>query len=490
MLASFLYRFSLCSVGLFILSSCQTVSQNAEEENNGPSHVPGDAEVQDAPEGGEKAAEELTLPTFEDPGGDLGLRALTQMALANSPVFAQAEGNIRVAEAQRRIIGEWQDPEFRTSFDWDDVRIPEVKIPGGGNDDAVRRNEQFGVRLRFYPPNPFEMRADIDKAMAEITYANYYYRQVGREVVQDVRALYQQLQFLQEDIKLGKGLYRVEVEEYQRMKKILDESPGGILRDPVDQQYLRAERKRGLTSSVEIRFQQVRAELASLVGLGNPSRISVVGVPNRPVVGFRDDTMTSLTELAFMNNLDLADLDRLQKLAEGDLRGFKAKKIPWVSFIEGGRDRTYSAHLAINDTWTVRIGMNVPIFSIFSKEGDIYKAQIRSYQKQAERFRKQIERRLTSAVANIEETRSGLARFDGETRDMVASLESIETDLAQFPIRQAEVVQQRRVMSLERSRNRLEAEEAYHDALLALEAIIRADIETVFRTRVPTAEIK
>ena len=63
---------------------------------------------------------------------------------------------------------------------------------------------------------------------------------------------------------------------------------------------------------------------------------------------------------------------------------------------------------------------------------------------------------------------------------MVADLQKIEADLSGFPQRQAEVLHQRRTTSLERTRDRLQAEEAYHDALLALEAIIRTDIESVF----------
>lgn len=299
-------------------------------------------------------------------------------------------------------------------------------------------------------------------------------------MVHEVRTLYQELQFLQEDIALGRAIYRLEREEYERLQRVLDE--GNQLRDPVDRQRRRAIERQGITSSPEIKFQQVRAQLAALVGLEDPGRIKVEGVPNRRVLGFHEDTVASLTEMAFMNNLKLADLDRLKRLAEGDLRGFKAKKIPWVSFIETGRDRSYSSHLAINDTWSVRIAVNVPIFSLFSKESDVYREQIRSYQNQAERYRAQIERQIASAVSNIQEAREGLARFDRETAEIIGEFEEMEASLLEaVPQKQAEVAHARRVVAMERSRERLEAEEAYHEALLNLESIIRNDIEAVFR---------
>ncbi len=475
---AFLHRIGWLLAAGLVLVSCESLKRMRPAEESGL-----EAGLDTRGERGTGAAGESSIPdapSFRDPGGDLNLQALTRMAVARSPAWAGAEGNLKVAQAQRRTVGEWEDPEFRGGFDWDDVRIPEVKVPGPGNDDAVRRNEQLATSVRFYPPNPFEIRAELDKSMAEISYAEYYLRQVGRDVVHEVRTLYQELQFLQEDIALGRAIYRLEREEYERLQRVLDE--GNQLRDPVDRQRRRAIERQGITSSPEIKFQQVRAQLAALVGLEDPGRIKVEGVPNRRVLGFHEDTVASLTEMAFMNNLKLADLDRLKRLAEGDLRGFKAKKIPWVSFIETGRDRSYSSHLAINDTWSVRIAVNVPIFSLFSKESDVYREQIRSYQNQAERYRAQIERQIASAVSNIQEAREGLARFDRETAEIIGEFEEMEASLLEaVPQKQAEVAHARRVVAMERSRERLEAEEAYHEALLNLESIIRNDIEAVFR---------
>jgi hypothetical protein len=187
--------------------------------------------------------------------------------------------------------------------------------------------------------------------------------------------------------------------------------------------------------------------------------------------------------MAFINNLKLGDLKRLEDLARGDLKEFKAQRIPWVSFLEAGRDRTFSDHLAINDTWSVRLAIDMPIFTLFSKEGEIYQEQIRSYQKQADRYRKQIERRIESAVANIRETREGLSRFDRETSEIISDLQKIEAEFTAMPQMQAEVLHQRRTRGLGRSRDRLKAEQSYHDTLLDLEEIIRDDIEAVFREK-------
>ncbi|MFT5189254.1 MAG: outer membrane protein TolC [Verrucomicrobiales bacterium] len=474
-MADSLFKLGLLSIMCWMAASCEsTFDGKPEDPFEKAAVVPGNAEVieKEAPD---------PLPTFQDPGGDLGLRELSHMALGNSPLFAEAEGNLRVAKAKRKIVGEWQDPQLRTGFDWDDVRVQDNKVPGP--DDSVRRNEQFGAGVRFYPPNPFAIRAEMDKAMAEISYAEFYLKQVGRELINETRRLYQELQFLQENISQGKGLIRLEKEEYQRLLEDFKANPGDRYRTSMDKQRLSAENKRGLTSSAEIQFQKVRAQLASLVGLGDARRISVSGVPNRPIVGFRDDTVGALTEMAFINNLKLGDLKRLEDLARGDLKEFKAQRIPWVSFLEAGRDRTFSDHLAINDTWSVRLAIDMPIFTLFSKEGEIYQEQIRSYQKQADRYRKQIERRIESAVANIRETREGLSRFDRETSEIISDLQKIEAEFTAMPQMQAEVLHQRRTRGLGRSRDRLKAEQSYHDTLLDLEEIIRDDIEAVFREK-------
>ncbi len=458
-----------------LLLSCQSFREPLDVSEK---PIPGNAEPID--EGISEDVSSPELPTFDDPGGNLDLRQLTQLALANSPAFASAEGNLNVAKAQRRALRHWRDPELRTGFDWDDVRVQES--PGGPGTDTTRRNEAFDVSVRFFPPNPWEMRAELSKALAEISYAEFALRQTGREIINQVRRLYQDLQFAQEDIRLGKGVYRLELEEYERLK-------AGSLRGPADNQKLRELDRLDTTSATEIRFQALRSELAALVGLEDPSRIRVEGVPNRPVVGFRPDTVEALTEMAFMNNLEIADLDRLQKLAQGDLAAFKATKIPWVSFFEMGRDRRYNEHLPVNDQYSARLAFNVPIFSVFSKEGEVYQEQIRSYKKQAERYRKQIQRRISSRINSIKNAREGLGRFDRETASIIAKYAAVENELNDALGNQAaEVAHRRRLKALERSRERLDAEEAYHEALLDLEEIIRGDIEEVFHKRADAAE--
>ncbi len=454
------------------LFSCKSLKWEDDAEFGRPEgEVLEKAEMVDTP----VEEESFETPEFVDPGGDLGLSALTQLALANSPVFAEAEGNLRVAEARRKIIGEWRDPEVRSAFSWDDVRVREVREPG--NNDEVRRQEAFDASVRFYPPNPLETRAELVKAMAEITYAEFYLRQIGRDIVNEVRRLYQELQFLRENINMGQGLYRLEQDEHQRLDKLLAE---GLPRDIVDRQRLAMIRKSDPAGAAKIRFQKTRADLAALAGISNASRIQVRGVPNRPLVGFRDDTLQSLTEIAFINNLKLADLQRLQQIADGDLKAFNARKIPWVSFLEIGRDRTFRDHLPVKDNWSARIAFNVPIFSFFSKEGQVYKEQIRSYQKQGERYRRQVERHIASTVSNIKETRNAIGKFDSETQNIINAMREIETELEPDPMRQANIAHERRVTALGRSRDRLAAEQAYHDALLDLEEIIRDDIEAVF----------
>ena len=243
-------------------ASCESTFDGNPEDpfKKEASVVPGNADI---------AAEETPepLPTYDDPGGDLGLRQLTQMALGNSPLFAEAEGNLRVAKARRKIVGEWENPQFRSGFDWDDVRVPKNKAVPGGTDE-VRRNEQFATSMRFYPPNPFVIRAELDKAMAEISYAEFYLKQVGRELINETRRLYQELQFLKENISQGKGLYRLEQEEYERLDSALKANPGQRLRAPVDQQRMAALSKRGLTSTAEIQFS-ITSNLVILNGSKN-----------------------------------------------------------------------------------------------------------------------------------------------------------------------------------------------------------------------------
>ena len=434
----------------------------------------------------DESADEKPMPApteFSDPGGDLGLRQLTELAIANSPEITAADTVTKVSRARRAIVGQWRDPELRTSFDWDDLRVNEVKEDG--NNDNIRRAESFAFSLRFYPPNPWEIRAEMHKAMAEINYADFIYKQASRDVINEVRGLYQELQFLTERARLGEGVYRLEQEEYQRLSELMKE---GGLRGPVDKARLRAlKTQTGEVTSDQIRIRKVRSQLAALVGINDGSRIKVEGVPDRPMIGFGPGSEASLSEMAFLNDLTLNDLTRLQRVSKSELSAYEARKIPWLSFLSLGRDRTFRDHLAVSDSWEIGLSFNIPLFTTFSKEATIHEEQIKGYQKQVARSRRQIERQIASAVANIRATRQDLGRFDGESRDIDQSFQKMEADMAMvdLPFEKAEVLHERRSMNLSRSRDRLTAEESYHDAILDLEVLIRADVESVFVSKNP-----
>src|SRR5690606_31021586 len=107
--------------------ACSQLSSNLRSPNSSES------ETAVIPSGEAPTAPEPAPVEPVDPGGNLNLNQLVRMAIANSPELARAEGDVEVARAERAAVFVIEDPEWRTDYEWDDVRRDQL----GG--DQIRR---------------------------------------------------------------------------------------------------------------------------------------------------------------------------------------------------------------------------------------------------------------------------------------------------------------------------------------------------------------
>ncbi len=463
-----LYRLPILLNACFVLVHCQSLDSHKQVASSLRSH-PFENKERYSPESAPRVSSR-----FVDPGGPLNLHQLTALAIANSAVGTAAEANARVARARYATIGEWRDPELRASFDWDDLRVNEV-VEAGGTDD-IRRAETLSMNVRFYLPNPWKIRAELYKSLAEIDYADFVVRQEQRNIANKVKRTYQKLQFLKARARIGDIIKELKQEEYERLDGLVRQ--GLSVRQQADKQRMMALRLRGRKFVSLAGIRKTRQELATLVGLNDPGRIQVTGPPNCPVIGVNALLLPTLTEIAYVQDPEINSVNRKRELARGDLSAFEARKIPWFSFIYIGRDSVYRDNLVTKDTYEIGLAIKVPIFTMFSKEESIYREQIRGFQKQAAQHRRQIERRIAGILMTIRTLQEDLERFDRESDEIGIAYREIRE--SGDPIARTEFAQQQTVMRLERVLERLVLAEAYHESILDLENIVRMDIEEIF----------
>lgn len=449
-------------LALFFSASCAQTSFAENSKKSGKEKVP--------------PVKERTSPVKKsndsETKGSLGLEELTRLAIERSPEIKKAESDLRVAQAKRNVIRLFKNPEVRPSYSWDN---PQQNSLSG---DRLREERSYGARIRLFPPNPWEMKTELRKIAQEESFADHFLTLLARQVAMEVRELYVHAQFMDEQVRIIDGAVQLDTRELDRLSKLL--ADGSIRRDAVDQQRIKATNKRGNGLVIASKINQAKAKLAAYVGLEDPRRIAVQGVPIAPLLDFHTDSAEVLASMAFLNNLEIAKISYGEALAQGKLQTLKAKKIPWFSFVEVGQSSDYrksdkGGTSRVNDNYGINLAIEVPIFTWLGKESRIYEEEIRGARAQVALYRERLLRQVRSAIANVRAASSSLADYDRDTVQITKELEeATASGLAERVFEKDEAL-------LNRRKERVEVEEGYYLAVLELEKIIGSDIRSAFR---------
>ncbi len=161
--------------------------------------------------------------------GSVGLRDLIALSLQNDPGLVALRRNIPVEVAAKRAAVQWRDPELRLGHTKNDDLL--LDHPGTGK-PAAGQNRNDGdksntVRVRFFIPKPSEMKALVNQAARKVDLASYEVIAAERKVILEVRAQYEELQYLSRKLEGSRKQIALIEEHVTKEKELLD--AGGCL---------------------------------------------------------------------------------------------------------------------------------------------------------------------------------------------------------------------------------------------------------------------
>ena len=351
--------------------------------------------------------------------------------------------------------------------------------PGGGNG-----RESVSALLRFQMPHPWQKRARVQRASAEIMLAEAQYLAEEDKLVREVRDLYQLLGVLQSKISAHR-------KRHQNFTSLRAEMEGsGEPEFALDAFRARQEMTKVSRDIREVvsDVDRARAQLALRCGLRDTSRIRSGGIITRRVVDLATLDPGYLLEMAMLYRSDIVESRGRLEIARAYLAEAGAAKIPWATFIDAGWNRQWrEGNSGTQDEWMVRLGIEIPLFEWIgiNKRSKEYGKAAASWELQlgAQRDRISAEvdlalERLRKSAASLRDYENDILRDQREIRESLAKTEAAPAGLAnyakgkRFKYDAEDMAQQNEI-------GRYEAYDDYNKSLMALEDAIGVRVEKI-----------
>lgn len=413
--------------------------------------------------------------------GKLGERELTLMAIARRPELEKLRGAIKTATAQKRAAHDLENPELRLSYaQSDDDRISDTR-KAINHADTNGPDNAWGVLLRFNLPNPWERKARIQRAAAEISLAEAEYYAGEDVVVRKVRGAFQGLSILngrlaaQTRRKAGFESYRDWIEKQNVPQLGLDLASARV------KVYNTLSDIRSLESDIAA----MRDDLAAFCGLADASRIET-SIKTRLVRNPAALDVEYLTSIAMLYRSDvLGDQARLA-IARAELSAVKAKRIPVTTYVDFGYFQTESFHSSgQKDECFARVGLSFPLWDWvgYNKKHTVHEAASQSLERQLAMQQTVVSNEVKQAVKRLATAEAQLGIHDKDLADIHADLTKSMADaqIATLNVddlaKGARIEQEFKDLAQQMELSRFSSLSAYQEALMALEKTLGIRLE-------------
>ena len=419
----------------------------------------------------------------------IGLRDLIVLALQNDPGLVAMRNNISVEEARKRAAVQWRDPELRLGIrkednDW----LDELPRPGpGGRADGLdgsAPDRSNIVRVRFFVPKPWEMKALINKAAKEVDRANYQVTATERRVVLDVREQYEELQYLGKKLEVSRAPIAI-IEKHVARERALLNAGGTFTLDQLSFEEIRIPGIKLGIAAAETELQAAKRALAARVGLADGSRIRVTDPLVRSGIDLEDADLDYLTLMAFAHRGEVGALKHERAVAEAKLDILKTKRIPWFSFIEPEYSQDVTVDDRSEDAYGVRVGVILPLFSRLGQDEQVVEARLAGYYASLKANQKNIANEVAEAFRSVKEAASyrarikhAVAQHSQTIQKRAEALEASEDVAAQEQLRYDAEMERLKIQE-----HNLAADRLFNQSLIRLEKALGADLDRVFKVK-------
>jgi len=351
--------------------------------------------------------------------------------------------------------------------------------------DPRTEDTSYGALVRFTLPHPWERKARIQRAAAEVSLAETEYFAEEDLIVRTVRASYQQLAIL--GAKLA--TYQKRKAAYDAFREWLEKQQSPRL--GLDLASARAKAYSSLSDirSLENEITATRQDLAAYCGVTDPGRISTT-LTSRRIGDPLELDVSYLSSVALLYRSDLLGTKARLAVAQAQLKEARAASIPFTTFFDLGYSSSSTTRRAAeSEGFSARIGISIPLFEWtgLNKKREVPRAAALSLEQQIQMQRGLITNEVSQALKRLSTADAQLATCDKDSEALKADLKKSLTDAQLASADVTDVVKAKRIeqefadLAEQMELSRFTALGTYQDALMALEKAIGTRIEQVLR---------
>jgi len=355
--------------------------------------------------------------------------------------------------------------------------------------DRYARDQTASVRVRFWIPKPWEMKALVNQAATQVDLANYEITAAERRVILGIREQYEALQYLHKKLEASRGRITL-IEKHVANEKALLDAGGAFTLDKLSFEDIKIPGIQLAIDAAEAELDAAKRQLAARVGLADGSRIRLSDKLLRSSIDLQATDLEYLVRMAFAHRGEVGILKHEQAIAEAELDVVKSKRIPWFSFIEAAYAQDSTGGTYTNDNYGVQVGVVLPLFSWLAKDAEVVEARINSYGASLEANQKNIANEVAEAFRSVKEATSYRSRTEAALAQHAAMLETRARglDAAEDPAAKERL---RYDAAIERNKFQeylLAADRLYNRSLIRLEQALGADLDQVFKVQFEPAD--
>jgi outer membrane protein TolC len=402
------------------------------------------------------------IATMIPKNGKLGERELTLLAIARRPDLEALRGTANTAIALKRAAHDLVNPEMRLSY---------------AEDNAISK----AVLFRFAVPHPWERKARIQRAAAEVTLAEAQYYAGEDELVRKVRSLFYELAILRSKLELQKSRKA----GFESHRDWLEERTVPSI--GLDLAAARAKVYQTLSDirDLESTSTAVRDELAIFCGLEDPNRIDT-SIHSRRITAPNFLDVEYLTSIAMLYRQDVLNDQARLAVARAQLSEVKARRIPATTFIDLGYTNTDDPRRSNNnEEWFARVGVSIPLWDWigFNKQHQVHEAASQSLETKIEMQRQIIRTEVKQAVKLVSSLETQLGSHDKDREAIQSDMKKSLHDSEMAATGVDDLIKSRRIqhefkdLSQQMEISRLSALSAYQEAVMSLEKSLGIRIE-------------
>jgi outer membrane protein TolC len=275
------------------------------------------------------------------------------------------------------------------------------------HDDVTKGDDTWSFLIRWQLPNPWEQKAKVAVAEAEILAADWVLKKTVEETILAVRELYDELveAELKQKNAAATAKYRYGTTATAAIEGKMAKAAEGASAAQLESLEMR------------LKGRQLRSEIVSLTGIKDPSRISVPGAIQKRSVSLSGLDFEYLSQMASIHRADYNIIRAKKAAARAKVDEENSKKIPWAAFADVGVNHQDSARGRDSTEWQFRLGVSLPFFSWFkNKAVDVAKEESRAFSRQEGAFFELIQAELETALANLKDADATMRAAAEEVR--------------------------------------------------------------------------